>query len=853
MLRDPRIPLLFGALIVILIAAGCDPGVQPSDVEDALGADTADTSDLMDPDAPDTPAAQGPITPRGRAAGATRGGTEDEGAQGARGDRRPHEEIPTRSPRGLPCGEDVDCDAGLVCNGARRGALPGGRCLPPGEPGDPCEEAQDCTAPLWCSAGSGGLTCVVPKRAEGQACSGQDTCSSGLHCVGLGVSGVCVDGSAGSPCSDSGDCDWGLACNATLVSAAGGTCAEPGVEGAPCAEADDCETTLLCVSDLTGGADSCALPVADGDACAPTLGCGGGSKCVASTGGHVCSSGLEGAPCTTDDGCSAGFVCLAPPGEKGFSCWAPRPEGGPCVVVAHCAADLVCLVASGEKLGVCKVPSLEDGPCATPEHCAAGLTCSFDSGGPGSSGGALGVCVPLGPAGSPCITTGDCVPDLACTSYFGPKLCGPPLLTSCNGDADCAAGLSCHFSLGGIDGSCTQWEPTYCLEWDSYESGSWCDGYQSYCTYWEGDTIESQCGQCALAVGSVALGDLCGLDGDCAEGLFCQAAEEVHRCAPQQGVDGVCSDTTECLPGTWCSGGVCKARTPLLGSCASTSQCDVGLNCSSGLCVKPLLKKCTADESCGAGMACVVTMGGVNGDCQEYDDIEIYDDCYECPTLTYGLIPVACGQCLPEPGTLIPGEPCHHTADCEPGLVCTSDKKCAPPGLAGAHCVMDTECVDGAVCVIGICAAPGQAGAPCKKVADCTVGLLCIVGECAPVGNVGAACGVHADCVTPLVCGVGDDGKTCGPPRGAGEPCGSAAECVVGLLCASFGQCSDAGADGAKCGADSDCVAGLECTGTAQVLGTCGPTSGEFGSPCLESEDCVTWLCTGGICTYWCD
>lgn len=115
-----------------------------------------------------------------------------------------------------------------------------------------------------------------------------------------------------------------------------------------------------------------------------------------------------------------------------------------------------------------------------------------------------------------------------------------------------------------------------------------------------------------------------------------------------------------------------------------------------------------------------------------------------------------------------------------------------PPGKAwGEACVETPDCRTGLVCVEGACGADGSVveGQPCELTAQCQSGLYCnaLTTVCETAGEIaeGAECGLPSDCASGLVCSPRGFSGECvaGGTKDIGASCGSTSECLPGLNC----------------------------------------------------------------------
>lgn len=240
----------------------------------------------------------------------------------------------------LPCQywEAVDCDDGDPCTATSCDATGGGGCLaiplrtascvsvPPCEPG-PCDASASVDA-------LGG--CVITPKADGSpcddgdACTGQSSCSSGECQAGPPL--TCDDGDACTTDSCDGgcqhsvlSCDDGNICTADVCDPAMGCTYVATNVGEPCNDGDVCTQVDVC----TGGecVGSAPLGCDDGSACTadvcdPELGCVFAAIDTCGDGRCNCGEDHDACPldCSAPGTCGDG-VCEPGIGENSCNCW----------------------------------------------------------------------------------------------------------------------------------------------------------------------------------------------------------------------------------------------------------------------------------------------------------------------------------------------------------------------------------------------------------------------------------------------------------------------------------------------------------------------------------------------------
>lgn len=337
------------------------------------------------------------------------------------------------SKEGFPCAIGRPCDAGLTC--VTYGTNTQGMCL------KACQKKADC-GNKWCASGTGldgkGLTaCVRLVEKEGESCSQDAICGSGLVCVGPSHRRVCLK----QGCNAQTPCPTGQACvqildnkGQPLYSACFPTrgtyescdSANRCISGHLCATfsqqppykaclkdcATDPQTTCtqneICV-DITSSRKGCLQLGKEGDLCDGPLRCDKGLRCLSLTSGgpRFCMR-----DCAADaTACQAPAACrtLKLGGNEEKLCVTPCQGQAPA-----CQAPATCQTVAGQD--GC-FPTLD----ATPGQKKPGEACLMYPGAPASM---------------------RCAPTLMCLSFAEglrcAKLCDPA-------QPACEAGQSCLY------------------------------------------------------------------------------------------------------------------------------------------------------------------------------------------------------------------------------------------------------------------------------------------------------------------------------------------------------------------------------------------------------------------------
>ncbi len=278
------------------------------------------------------------------------------------------------------------CDDGMRCGRDATGAqlaCADGVCssmtCPSGERGCACIDGETCNSEAdLCSAGY----CVAADCEPGaDACPClAGTCDVGLHCLD---GSICVDddGYEGGPCLESGRCNAGARCDATLD-----VCVycDLGSEGCAC-DGLVCNGGLVCNAGLC--VDSATVPPTDPVCYSPCR-----QDLVASDGAvRSCSSDGLLAGCVDDNECNEGSCVL--PGEEPDSCaddndcpFYQTCLSGQCY--SNCESSLDCSPGLGCHKRVCRVPCES---VVGADDCATGWFCDAED-------GENGFCIPLSSA-----------------------------------------------------------------------------------------------------------------------------------------------------------------------------------------------------------------------------------------------------------------------------------------------------------------------------------------------------------------------------------------------------------------------------------------------------------------------
>lgn len=274
--------------------------------------------------------------------------------------------------------------------GVCRGAACPRTCQARGVAGEVCRQDSDCVARLFCrpSTTSPGIGTCTAYAGIDEPCDTDTRCLEGLWCNSSQCRQLPM---AGSACLY-GRCDDVSYCDAALD---GGTCVPRKNRGAGCAPGQ-------CLPELVCGALS--------SVCEPKL--------------------LEqaGTPCTWEQTCPTGTVCVGWTQGAPGSCEPPHGEGDGCTHHADCLAHLACLDADGGR--TCQRRLDAGAACDDARACGLQATCTrghcVELREPGQSCDEAGACL-----WGPCVDAGTA--GFRCTGPLGPG-------ADCTRAADCTSG-----------------------------------------------------------------------------------------------------------------------------------------------------------------------------------------------------------------------------------------------------------------------------------------------------------------------------------------------------------------------------------------------------------------------------
>jgi len=723
-------------------------------------------------------------------------------------------------PNGQPCTAASECISnfcvdGVCCDGACGGAcrscaLPSsmGRCTPVAagssdprgvcmdDGADSCKHDGKCDGASGCRSYAPGTVCAA-EHCDGNVYTPPATCSESGHCVAPDATACAPFACNGARCF--------TACTADVQCVAGKVCADNScglkLNGAFCADKRECASGncaqgVCCASGCASSCKSCALPtsmgictnVPDGQpdptgTCldSGSASCGSNGKCQAGS----CQRYAQGTPCK-DASCPPNTTTMTPGGmcDGAGTCAIPAATScfpfrcGTNTCKSTCAADADCAPP-----GVCS-----NGSCGLKPDgavCGDGVEC-------GSGICVQGTCCRTACAGS-CMTcalpgsAGTCKP-VPAGAVDPAGQCRDQGASSCGTDGVCDGAGGCHRYAAG-----TQCAPPECPAGATTATlARTCDG--------AGNCQAATTQSCApYTCNGATCRAACGVDADCAGGMFCNAGS----CGKKR-LGQICAAPAECDSGN-CVDGVCCSTA----SCGTCTSCNVAG--SAGTCKPVAVGAMEPHGGCLPAPPC-----GFNGTC---------DGSGACRPTPLG---TSCGTASCSGSTSTPAGACDGAGSCRQTAVSCAPYLCGT-GACKTTCATTADCVDGFMCLGYSCTNLKPNGSVCAASAECISGH-CTEGYC---------CGVAA-CTSCNSCAIAGKQGTCSPISD-GTVCGAAlcdgqdrlrppSTCVAGSCTVSTVRtdCTPYACDApnntckSSCAADADCGKKMKCTVVAGT-GTCGP------------------------------
>ncbi|KAK7094458.1 uncharacterized protein [Littorina saxatilis] len=685
------------------------------------------------------------------------------------------------------CENTQQCVTGAMCDSLRKCKVP---------IGDACLTAENCVSGAECKVPPGSSSsskiCICRNLNSSNACEPRDgfaggacpcttanaacnsnlcTCSTGykpysidLTCR-LDVNQVCTsnDGCVSALCDTDNKCKWqtghrcqqgecqnthvcegeycrtkpGIACSLTeALCITGASCEDRGLgpvcrvnTGKPCDSSDDqCNMAAVCVDTTLNNQTTTLCAARPGQSCDGT----NSGLCEPNS---VCEQGECKLKLLTSCAGDLSALCKA-----GTTC-----DNGTCKVTLHagCTEDNQCdtNTTCDVVLKKCYLP-LGHGCEENPEGCVAGTTCNEKHVCSCTTSGAvnLDTCAPKAKyVGGACTVSGD--PDT--------PDCNPGALCNPIGKCQCSPG----FAVERTNFTCGQGAGSMCNATLKCVTGTTCDPNRI----------------CKLEVRQRCDGRNLG---NCKVGTFCDNG--VCRLSMGQDCNGVNRDA--CGTRSVCDiTNTCKLSSS--SNCGEDHVCVAGAKCTNNTCT------CMNGTSTEKGSLCVADEGIVEGPCTvDCDDPNAECRDSQCKCLagyTVEAFELTCklgvgrsckGKehdcisgtfCDPTYNncTIILGEPCLTSSQCQAGAACDLDKNCRMD--FGGRCTRyGSDCAFGLVCDYTDKCSFGL-GRACNKTEDCSIGAFCQNGTCACKNrqSVGTICEpqqgeVYSACSEVLACTV---------------------------------------------------------------------------------------------------
>jgi hypothetical protein len=321
-----------------------------------------------------------------------------------------------------------------------------------------------------------------------------------------------------------------------------------------------------------------------------------------------------------------------------------------------------------------------------------------------------------------CDTSGACTYPASSTSC-GTASCTGNMLTAsaCNGSGACAAGTpaACPNNLkcNGGGTACL----TTCATSTDCDTGFYCNGGSCAAVLADGTACTSNAACSSSVCGVAGTGNCCHMACSTTD-LTCGATAcggtgactypptttscGTASCSGNMLTPSACNGTGTCAAGTpaACPNHLkCANATSCLAMCSLSTDCASGFYCSSNACVPVLAPgtACTSNASCGSG-AC-----GVNGTgnccmapCSTTDATCGATACDNTGACTYPPTTTACGPAATCAGSTLTASACNGIGICVPngGVACPKNLACNSGGTAClASCTVNTNCAGTAV------------------------------------------------------------------------------------------------------------------------------------------------------------
>ncbi len=742
-----------------------------------------------------------------------------------------------------------------------------------------CSLDTHCCSDAYCSTGA-----CVPKKANGQVCSGGNQCTSGNCVDGVCCNTTCVgscrscavSGSVGTCTNYGNGLDPEAECGLCKVCNGGGSCTNVGAGLDPknnctgtstssCGFDGNCNgsgacafwpSTTMCVAESCTGStyykpDYCSGSGLCSDAgtvnCCPykcgattcRTTCGDDTNCcdTAYCSGTTCTAKkAQGNSCTRDGECSSGF-CV-----DGYCC------------NTRCDGECKSCGLAG-LLGTCSNIAANTDPvneCGTCRVCNGSGACAFVP----NNQDPLDECSTQAPCGQ----DGVCNGAGACRKYASGYACSTQtctgetkyLVDTCNGTGTCndAGTVSCcPYKCGTTDCKTSCSTSVDCCS-THYCSGSAC-------------------------VSKKSNGQACGAGGECqsgycVDGVCCNSAcsSSCESCAISGSVGTCTKHPVGRDPDNEC--GLCRVCNSSYVCAAATNGTDPESECS--------VNGCLADGMCDGSGACRKTASGTvclaascsGGTYYRPDECDGVGNCVDKGTQNcspYYCVGSACGT------------NCSTDSNCVAGYYCSASSCVAKKGL-GVSCSGNNQCssgycIDGVCCnnaCTGTCRACDIAGTlgTCTYVAN-NQDIDTECGKCNVCNGAGACkfalpgqdpkneCTEQTPCAQDGSCdGAGNCRLWGGSTVCTAQTCPAGGSTLhLTDYCSGTGTCTDSGTSSCcpfMCGTNAcktSCTVGTQaadCCSTAYCNGSTCANKKAQGATCAAAYECSSGYCVDGVC-----
>ena len=339
----------------------------------------------------------------------------------------------------------------------------------------------------------------------------------------------------------------------------------------------------------------------------------------------------------------------------------------------------------------------------------------------------------------------------------------------------------------------------------------------------------------------------------CAADAYCDLNDE---CQPRKAAGDQCDSAGECEKGLFCTDGVCCG----VDACGFCEMCQPGTGtCDFAAAGDDPHDDCAADatlcqlDNCDGKGGCEAEVQGTSCGTNTCANSNCSGQCadttytvYECDGVTWDSCPSTANACPDSLTCTFSGTACYQDCvgdiHCLTGSYCEGNT-CQDKRANGDPCSDDRQCLSHA-CHSGFCR-------ECDAVTDCsaTLSVCTASGQC-------NGCTLPTDCTTARwgsACNSGSNTCLCTTDSQCNARAGncnlnmcqcgtSNAACPIGQLCSTR---DDSGV--CKFGPGEPCTDHLECLSMVCTLGVC--TKLPFGAPCDTSTQCQSNFCNAASYT----